>query len=351
MLGTSLDTTQTVVPLDASWSERYREFCRDLEALTIYGTWSFREFLTDLLGCSADYLGAVNAEGDLVAVLPLMSVKGPYGEVLNSLPFFGSYGGVLGEDAAARDTLWDAYEAKARDSGVAAATVVLSPFDEVARQPRHDPTDRRIGQFTSLRLGPDPAAALKDIIDSSSRRNLRKAENTGIEVTIDNAAMAEHEAIHRENMQAIGGRPKPAEFFARLPRYFEEGRDYNLYVAKRNGAIVSTLLLFYSGSTVEYYIPGTRLDARSYQPSAAILFAAMLDAAKRGYKTWNWGGTWQSQTGVLRFKRKWGAVDRPYDYYTTINNSDLYSTTAGELSKAYPYFYVLPFDKLNSATD
>lgn len=348
MYDTSLDTTQKVVRLDASWSERYREFCQHIENLTIYGTWAFREFLIDLLGCTADYLGAVNAEGDLLAVLPLLSAGGTYGKVLNSLPFFGSYGGVLGDDAAARNALWGAYETKVRESGVAAATIVLSPFDEVAFERQYDFTDHRIGQFTSLSLGPDPAAALTRMIDSSSRRNLRKAESSGIEVSIDNAAMAEHEAIHRENMEAIGGRPKPTEFFARLPRYFKEGRDYNLYVARRDGAVVSSLLLFYTNSIVEYYIPGTRLDERPYQPSAAILFTAMLDASKNGYKVWNWGGTWRSQTGVLRFKRKWGAVDRRYDYYTSVNNSDLYDATVDQLSEAYPYFYVLPFDKLNA---
>ena len=42
----------------------------------------------------------------------------------------------------------------------------------------------------------------------------------------------------------------------------------------------------------------------------------MLYAHKKGLKHWNWGGTWETQEGVMAFKRKWGAIDKKYFYYT-----------------------------------
>jgi hypothetical protein len=147
-------------------------------------------------------------------------------------------------------------------------------------------------------------------------------------------------------MHAIGGRPKPREFFSLVPKHFEAGKDYNLYLASHKGITVGALLLFYAGVTVDYYIPATRLEARSLQPSAAILHRAMLDASARGMRLWNWGGTWLDQEGVLRFKRKWGAYDQPYRYFISINNSDIRSASKEKLLDAYPYFYVLPFHSL-----
>ena len=41
---------------------------------------------------------------------------------------------------------------------------------------------------------------------------------------------------------------------------------------------------------------------------ALILNKAFDDAKMKGYKYWNWGGTWLSQKGVFRFKKKNGEL-------------------------------------------
>lgn len=337
-----------IFEVDQSWAGQYLEFCNKFDDLMVYHTWKFREFLVDLLGCQPRYLGVASEAGELQAVLPLMELDGPMGKVLNSLPFYGSYGGVLGSNPTATTELWREYAAQARAPGVAAATIIMQPKEKDREPPiAYDEIDTRIGQFTDLDFGDNPATGLLNRIDSSSNRNLRKAEVSGVEVMIDNGAMAQLEAIHRENMDAIGGRPKPHEFFSLVPKYFNPGQDYNLYIATHKGTAVGALLLFYAGVTVEYYVPATRLEARSLQPSAAILYRAMLDASARGMRLWNWGGTWLDQEGVLRFKRKWGAYERPYCYFITINNSEIRSTSREILLDSYPYFYVVPFNCLN----
>ena len=48
------------------------------------------------------------------------------------------------------------------------------------------------------------------------------------------------------------------------------------------------------------------------------------DAVERGYAWWNWGGTWLTQEGVLRFKRKWGARERRYRYFVKLNDRSLF---------------------------
>ncbi len=81
---------------------------------------------------------------------------------------------------------------------------------------------------------------------------------------------------------------------------------------------------------------------------ALILYRAMEDAAARGCTCWNWGGTWLSQQGVYRFKRKWGAGDRRYRYYVRVNDEGVLHRSPGELLSAYPDFYVVPFDRLKT---
>lgn len=77
-----------------------------------------------------------------------------------------------------------------------------------------------------------------------------------------------------------------------------------------------------------------------------ILFHAMLEAARRGFTTWNWGGTQIGQEGVYRFKRKWGAQESRYRYFIQINEKALLDSNAEELQERFPHFYVVPFSAL-----
>jgi hypothetical protein len=79
-----------------------------------------------------------------------------------------------------------------------------------------------------------------------------------------------------------------------------------------------------------------------------ILLHAMLEAARRGFTTWNWGGTHIGQDGIYRFKRKWGARESRYRYFIQINDKSLLDSTAEELQERFPHFYVVPFSALRS---
>jgi hypothetical protein len=73
----------------------------------------------------------------------------------------------------------------------------------------------------------------------------------------------------------------------------------------------------------------------------------MVDAAKRGFEWWNWGGTWRSQKGVYGFKKRWGTGEFPYYYYTRVYDQKLLQCSKEEIIREYPYFYVVPFDVLS----
>src|SRR5262249_37902883 len=98
----------------------------------------------------------------------------------------------------------------------------------------------------------------------------------------------------------------------------------------------------------EYVMPAVDEGARDLQPSAALIWRAMTDSTARGIRIWNWGGTWRSQDGVYRFKRKWGAQERRYTYFVTINDRSLLTHSAAELSDAYPGFFTVPYALLTA---
>jgi hypothetical protein len=328
----------------------YEEFLARRVDATLYHSARYRDLVLAVAGGDAEYLVARH-QGRIVGVLPTIARDGIYGRVINSLPFFGSYGAVLADDAEAEAALWTAFHERASMPGVASATVIDNPFIKAAQTLERLPAthrDQRIAQFTALDPGESSGEALRAAIDGSARRNLRKAEMAGVRVCVDNDALDFLEAAHRDNMAQIAGLPKPASFFAAVPRVMRANLDYRIYVATIAGNRVAALLVFYYSQFAEYVTPATGAGLREQQPMAAILHRAMCDAAAEGRRIWNWGGTWLTQTGVYRFKRKWGAQEIRYGYRTILNDASLLRRTPEELSAAYPYFYVLPFSALHS---
>jgi hypothetical protein len=301
----------------------------------VYGSARFRALLVALLGARDRSLVAVEG-GEVRGMLPLLELGG----VLNSLPFYGSNGGVLADTPEAERALVEAYADLTLSAGTLAATVVENPFAPVAARYPATHADGRIAQWSDL-----PAAG----IEPSAQRNVRKAHRSAIVVEGDPTAFDRLYELHAENIGALGGRAKPPEFFRLLPRHLEHERDFELYVARLEGRVVAALLVLSFNRTAEYYTPAIEHAARPLQPLAALLDTALADAAARGLERWNWGGTWNAQEGVYRFKRKWGARETRYRYHVQVNDRSLLEASPSELAGRFPGFYVAPYDALATA--
>ena len=330
-------------------AERYEALLLARPETLLYQSWRYQSMLTGLLGCSQQGLLALDDSGNLLAALPLMAMDGPLGTVLNSLPFYGSNGGLVGEDPVARAELVAAYNRMVQTPGMASSTIIENPLAPGGADGFvHDLIDERIGQLTPLPLGGNEEAALMQSFHYKTRNMVRKAEKLGVEVVVDNDAMSFLVEVHEENMREIGGLAKPRRFFDALPEYFRPGQDYRVYVAHLAGEPVAAVLVFYYNRTAEYYTPVVRKEHRESQALSAAIFRAMCDAAALGHAWWNWGGTWLSQDGVYRFKSRWGTQDLCYRYFTSVHNSAVLKASRAELLAAYPSFFTVPFSALST---
>jgi hypothetical protein len=317
--------------------EEYARFVRSQPDGLLSHSLPYRDLLLEHLGCRAEYLIALEG-GEIRGVLPIMWADHDGDSVANSLPYYGSHGSVLGASAPARDALLAAWAERATDPRTAAATLVSNPFSpERIPEPPHDLTDQRINQATAL-----PA----ETVEPSAHRNARKALRLGTEVTREADAMDDLFRIHQANMADLGGRAKRSDFFEGVRRHFRPGDDYDVYVARLDGEVTAALLLFWFGEVAEYFTPVVEHDHRSNQPLAAILAQALEDAGGRGIRWFNWGGTWDSQDGVYRFKHKWGARDVRYHYFVKVNDRALLDHSARDLRDRFGDFYVVPFSAL-----
>lgn len=346
MLGGS--ATVEVTRLSAQHEPAYTRFVAGHPDAVISYTLAYRDLLLELLGCQARYAVALH-DGAVVGAMPLMSLGGPLGTVVNSLPYFGSSGAPLTRDRQAREALCAWYADETSRDGVVAGTVIANPLAADGGGLVHDLVDTRIAHVTRLAGEGEPRERIWAAIDGSARRNVSKARRCGAEVTVENDAFAELEALHRSSMTAIGAKVKGPDFFAAIRRHFRPTVDYDLFVARIERAAVAALLVFYCATTVDYYIPAVSPDHRSEQPLAVILLEAMARAAERGLARWNWGGSWPTHASLQRFKAKWGGAPRAYGYATKLNDRGLLRTPEAEILAGYPGFFVVPFSQLETA--
>lgn len=331
--------------------QEYDDFLLTEENSLIYYSLKYKNFLKELLRAHDNYWVALDG-GRLCGILPLFYKEGIFGKVYNSLPFYGSNGGIIADSQHAFQALSDKYNDIISGDDVAAANLISNPLiRQDYSKIKHSLIEARIGQFTSLNYPDNVQEALLKSFCGKTRNMIRKAAKSDINVIVDNCQLDFLKETHKENMKAIGAKPKSDLFFELLSKYFKEGIDYNVYVAMKDSQKISALLLLYFNRTVEYFTPVIKEDYRSLQPLSLIIFTSMQDSIKRGYKLWNWGGTWLTQDGVYQFKNSWGAQSRVYNYYIEINNGEIYDCPQEKLMEEYKNFFVVPFSRLHEVRE
>jgi len=319
----------------------------------IYARPMFHRFLAEAVGGTARYLLASRAGQLCGALCYFERVADKFGAVLNSLPWYGTHGGCVGVaqgDEATRRALLAAYRERATRVDVLAATMILSPDEAQLASQYADAlgahvTDARIGQWTALPAGDGALDALPRVVTQKTRNVVNKSLKQGFSefVSDDDEAWDFLHRVHRLNLEAIGGKAKPASHFDALRRQIPAAHR-RLSLAMLGHEPVAALLLLASQCTVEYLAPVISAEHRSRQPLSFLIWHGMRWAIERGYTWWNWGGTWHTQTSLLHFKAGWGAIERPYVYFIAAQEKVVHTLRHEHdaIAEAFPYYYVYP---------
>lgn len=349
-MNATIETSELTPQLEPAYSK----FVAGDPRAMIYGTLEFRDFLSHAVGGTPHYLVARRGT-EIVGAMPYFVATHPdYGEVINSLPWYGSHGGChVADDApAARGMLLERFQRAMRSSSVLFSNIVLT-HDETAHLDQYrlalDPTtvDCRIGQVTVLPASEvDLEPALEALCLQKTRNLVRKARNQGFELALADTddGWAFLYDTHVENMSAIGGRAKPRRHFEAMRQCIPPSWR-QLIQTRLKGQPVAALLLLRFNRTVEYVTPVIKHEFRSLQPLSFAIWHGMIDAARSGFRYWNWGGTWASQTTLHHFKAGWGATDLPYNYvvHASPHALTMWRERRDALVAAFPYYFLFPF--------
>jgi len=342
--------------------EQYEQLLSNSQVSMFNHSLKYKIFLKKILTYSEDrYLCCIEKD-KIIAALPLFIKNGPYGRVVNSLPFFGSHGGFVYRDEFTAEhcaLLLKELDSLMQSNDTLSCTLIESPFENnksFYQLFNGNLSDNRIGQITPLPkqdIKTRPDEQLLSLYHQKTRNMVRKGLKSGFEIAHDGSleTLQALYSIHKQNIESIGGQAKLWNVFESIYEVFDYDTDYRIYTARKDGKIVSALLLFYFKNTVEYFTPATLEEYRSEQPLSALIYNAMLDAVVgKKMHFWNWGGTWLNQTGVYQFKSRWGTEDYPYRYHIKMvaTPDKLNQATKNDLLSSYANFYTIPFDYISS---
>jgi len=325
-----------------------KKYISSKQDLLYYYMTEYHNLLSKTLDSTLYYFCAMS-NGKIVGIIPaLLKVSDTKKSIMNSLPFFGSFGGPIADSDDIKTSLEEYYFTYCREVGCASATIVHSPLISSKSITDCNKSDNflwetRLCQITDLRRN---VADFEDF-HNSRRRNVLKASKNKIEVFISHeiGVMQSLCNIHRENLNNMNGVSKDWKFFKGVVNNVSKD-NYRIYAAAIHGRIIAGLLLFYCHNTVEYFTPAIDSSYRSLQPLSLLIHTAMCDAKNQDFTRWNWGGTWESQKSLYQFKRRWGAEDYLYNYQIRIFDDSILHLSRAELQNSFPYFYVCPFDLL-----
>ena len=341
-----------IIKYDDSYELEYETFLMSNDHTLIYSSIKYKKFLEKFLGAKNHYLIAVKND-KIQGILPLFYWEGELGVVINSLPFYGSNGGliVLNNNSAIKNELLGELNSVCEEMDCISATIITSPYDEqLFYSHNFNPTfiEERISLMTQLPVGKDSECKLFDIYDRKVRNAIRKAMKSSIIITLDVTSENVDFLIstHALNMKKLNAIPKPKKFFNDLFGIMNKNADYKLFTAYFNGVPIASLLTLYYNKTVEYFVPVLDSNHRSKNPMNLLIYHAMRDAISNGYLFWNWGGTSAYQQGVYSFKKKWGSTERKYHYNVKVYDDSILNNTSENLLRLYPFFYVVPFSQL-----
>lgn len=158
---------------------------------------------------------------------------------------------------------------------------------------------------------------LFDSLRPSLRRNIKKAENAGLEVLFDSSkgAMSEFVDLNALTRRKHGIPPQPELFFQKIGRYFLTcGNGFITRVRLDNKTVAAAVFIKYNRS-VYYKFGASDYRFQKYRVNDLMMWKSILFCKKEDCQVLNLGRTEECHTGLLRYKRGFGCHETRIAYF------------------------------------
>ncbi|MGD9899086.1 MAG: lipid II:glycine glycyltransferase FemX [Calditrichaceae bacterium] len=152
---------------------------------------------------------------------------------------------------------------------------------------------------------------------STTRRNIKKAENNGIKVELVNSENAVR-IFYRLNCQTRkkhGLPPQPFKFFESIHRHIILKDKGMIALATHKSKYIAGALFLHFGEKALYKYGASDPEHADLRANYLIFNEAIKWYAEHGYNSLNFGRTSSDNEGLRQFKTGWGAKEMLTRYY------------------------------------
>jgi len=184
-----------------------------------------------------------------------------------------------------------------------------------------------------LDFAKDPVALFNQL-DSSVRRAVRKAEQSGLTVEFSTSLATMRDFYHLlgKTRQRHGVPPQPFRFFENIQHHVLAAGKGTLVLARQGSVPVAGAVYLHSGKTVIYKFGASDEAFQHLRGNNLVMWRAIEWFARNGFEGMDFGRTSLGNDGLRRFKLSWGTTERSIHYFKYDLSSDSFVTSHDQAS-------------------
>lgn len=245
------------------------------------------------------------------AVIPLIATRaGDFFKTKTRLKssVFGTYGGIIAKGQLSRKHQGQLYDLLRNSK--ASISINTNPFSG------QDLTDSFAckNTFTQVFFLQPEEKLLFRCFSRGAKSNLNQAKKKGLTIRTARTEqdLATYYTVYQDTLRRWGNAvifKYPEEIFINI---FKMGGDSGkIWLAEKDGKIIAGAVVFYWNTIVSYWQGAALQDYFACYPNNMLHLEIIKEAALKGYRYYDFGPS-GGQEGVIRFKKSFGAVNRPF---------------------------------------
>ncbi|QBD83256.1 GNAT family N-acetyltransferase [Ktedonosporobacter rubrisoli] len=304
----SLDT----YPSSMHWHHSIEQQAKNI----FYYDEAWLDLLKRFYGYSTITLITADKHDYITGMLPLCLVQSPLtGKRLVSLPFSDHCPLLAADEVYAHDLLEQAL-ALSRRQKVRSLELrcglnpVLTQCSELLEK------DLYVSWL--LQLGADPQSVWSRL-HKPVQRQIKKAQKLDVQIRSAQSRedIARYHQLHVRTRMKHGMPAQPLRFFLELWEVFAHKGALRMLLAEHKNTTIAGMIFFTAGTTIRYAYGASDERYLNLAPNNLLLWSAISWGCEQGYCLMDLGRTARANTGLMEFKRRWGADEEalPYYYY------------------------------------
>jgi serine/alanine adding enzyme len=301
-----------------NYLDEWREYINSCPSATIYHLPEWSEVLESSFGYRPYHLMAKNTDGKLEGVLPLVFVDSSLTRGrLVSLPF--SYlCGPVAETSDGLNSLLEKAKALCDRLGSRYLEIKVMKTENDRNSDRcYRPHGFEVSeQFSTFILELcHPDTVWKKLDPKSVRWAVGKAKRDGV-VVRRAQSIEDIRRFYRLNLKTkrrIGVPGHPEHLFLNMFKIL--GEKCALYLADFNKETIAGIIILKFNNTVLYGYGASDDNYRAHQPNSLLVWTAIEDSCREGYRYFDFGRTSPAETSLTSFKKHWGTEEKVLSYY------------------------------------